>query len=98
MGVWERSPEGIRIANGNVGLQADFRRALPDYTATDNVGSAYCVRNYVVDKHLGGPEGLAAARQLLAQHGLRLVLDFVQIGRASCRERVEISVVAVRVI
>src|SRR5437764_4380458 len=77
MGVWERSPESIRIANGNVGLQADFRRALPDYTPADNVGSAYCVRNYVVDGHLGGPEGLAVARQMLAQRGLRLVLDFV---------------------
>ena len=77
MGVWERSPESIRIANGNLGLQADFRRALPDYTPADNVGSAYCVRNYVVDEHLGGPEGLAVARQMLAQRGLRLVLDFV---------------------
>ena len=77
MGVWERSPEGIRIANENVNLQADFRRALPDYTPADNVGSAYCVRKYVVDEHLGGPKGLATARQMLAQRGLRLILDFV---------------------
>ena len=77
MGVWERSPAGISIANENVGLQADFHQALPDYTPADNVGSAYCVRNYVVDQHLGGPEGLAAARQMLAQRGLRLILDFV---------------------
>jgi len=77
MGVWERSPEGIRIANENESLQADFRRALPDYTPADNVGSAYCVRRYVVDERLGGPEGLAAARQMLAQRGLRLILDFV---------------------
>jgi Alpha amylase, catalytic domain len=77
MGVWERSPQGIRIANANAGLQADFRRALPDYTPADNVGSAYCVRNYVVDQHLGGPEGLVVARQMLAQRGLRLILDFV---------------------
>src|SRR5262252_2294570 len=52
MGVWERSQQGMRIANENVGLQADFRRALPDYTLADNVGSAYSVRRYVVDKHL----------------------------------------------
>ena len=77
MGVWERSPEGIRIANENESLQADFRRALPDYTPADNVGSAYCVRRYVVDEHLGGPERLATARQMLAQRGLRLILDFV---------------------
>src|SRR5258708_8498517 len=77
MGVWERSPEGMRVANENQSLQADFRRALPDYTLADNVGSAYCVRRYVVDEHLGGPDGLAAARQMLAQRGLRLILDFV---------------------
>lgn len=77
MGVWERSPEGKRIANNNADRQADFRRALPDYTSADNVGSAYCVRRYVVDDHLGGPEGLASARQMLAQRGLGLILDFV---------------------
>ncbi|RNC68250.1 MAG: alpha-amylase [Desulfuromonadales bacterium] len=77
MGVWERSPAGIRIAMGNEGLLADFRRALPDFTDEDNVGSPYCVRNYVVDPHLGGPEGLAIARRELARRGLRLILDFV---------------------
>jgi hypothetical protein len=77
MGVWERSPAGIRVAMGNQGLLADFRRALPDFTEADNVGSPYCVRDYVVDPHLGGPEGLAIARKELAKRGLRLILDFV---------------------
>ena len=77
MGVWERSPQGIRIANENVGLQADFLRVLPDYTLADNVGSAYSVHRYIVDAHLGGPEGLAKARHMLTQRGLRLILDFV---------------------
>ncbi len=77
MGVWERSPEGIRIANENADLQASFRHLLPDYTIADNVGSAYCVRRYIVDEHLGGPAGLAIAREMLAQRGLRLLLDFV---------------------
>ena len=77
MGVWERSPEGIRISMTNDGLLADFRRALPDFTERDNVGSPYCVRRYVADAHLGGPEGLAAARSKLAERGVRLILDFV---------------------
>ena len=77
MGVWERSPAGIAIANRNEGLIEDFKRALPDFRPQDNVGSAYCVRRYVVDKQLGGPEGLSAARQELAKRGLRLILDFV---------------------
>jgi hypothetical protein len=35
------------------------------------------VRRYVVDKHLGGPQGLAIARQELARRGMGLILDFV---------------------
>ncbi|HEX5217347.1 MAG TPA: alpha-amylase family glycosyl hydrolase [Vicinamibacterales bacterium] len=77
MGVWERSPAGIAISMRNPGLLADFRRALPDFVAADNVGSPYCVRRYVVDEHLGGPEGLAAARRALSDRGLRLILDYV---------------------
>lgn len=77
MGVWERSPGGITIANKNNGLQQDFRRALPDYNPEDNVGSPYCVRRYDVDEHLGGPRGLATARKELAARGLWLVLDYV---------------------
>lgn len=77
MGAWERSPAGIAIANRNEGLLADFRRALPDFRVEDNVGSPYCVRRYVADAYLGGREGLAKAREALARHGMRLVLDFV---------------------
>ena len=77
MGVWERSPAGIDISMRNTGLLEDFRKALPDFSAQDNVGSPYCVRRYVVDEHLGGPKGLAAARGMLRERGLRLILDFV---------------------
>ncbi len=77
MGVWERSPEGIRIAMRNEGLLGDFRRALPDFTEEDNVGSPYCVRRYEVDPHMGGRESLAKARKELAKRGMRLILDFV---------------------
>ncbi|HUJ18011.1 MAG TPA: alpha-amylase family glycosyl hydrolase [Nitrospirota bacterium] len=77
MGVWERSPAGIGISMRNKGLLDDFKRALPDFSAQDNVGSPYCVRRYVVAQHLGGPKGLAAARKALAQRGIRLILDLV---------------------
>jgi len=77
MGVWERSPAGIAIANQNKGLLDDFRRALPDFRPEDNAGSPYCVRRYVVDPHLGGPDGLAIARRELSKRGINLVLDFV---------------------
>ncbi|WP_371569319.1 alpha-amylase family glycosyl hydrolase [Streptomyces canus] len=77
MGVWERSPAGLEIALHDEGLRASFREALPDVTDADIAGSPYCVRDYVVDASLGGPEGLAAARTQLAARGLRLILDYV---------------------
>jgi hypothetical protein len=77
MGVWERSPSGIAISMKNKELLSDFRHALPDFIPQDNVGSPYCIRRYVVDRHLGGPNGLAHARRMLAVRGMRLILDFV---------------------
>jgi Alpha amylase, catalytic domain len=77
MGVWERSPAGISIANQNAGLLQDFRRALPDFQLPDNVGSPYCVRGYQVDPQLGGRHGLKIARDELTKRGMRLLLDFV---------------------
>jgi Alpha amylase, catalytic domain len=77
MGVWERSPAGIAIANRNDNLLNDFRRALPDFHLEDNVGSPYCVHRYEVDEHFGGPAGLAIARKELAKRGMYLILDFV---------------------
>ncbi|WP_053850805.1 alpha-amylase family glycosyl hydrolase [Streptomyces sp. NRRL B-24085] len=77
MGVWERSPAGREIALRDRGLMDSFRAALPDLTEADIAGSPYCVRDYVVDASLGGPDGLAAARAQLAARGVRLILDHV---------------------
>jgi hypothetical protein len=56
---------------------ADFRRALPDFGAGDNVLSPCCVRRYAVDERIGGRAGLASARRQLASRGIRLILDYV---------------------
>ena len=32
MGVWERSPEGRKVARELPGLQQEYRNALPDYS------------------------------------------------------------------
>ncbi len=77
MGVWERSPIGIRIARTLPALQTEYRKALPDYSLEDVVGSPYSVHRYVADEHLGGPQGLAEARGELARRGMRVILDFV---------------------
>ena len=77
MGVWERSPAGIAVANRSHSLLESFRLAVPDFEPSDNVGSPYCIRRYVVDDHLGGADGLAAARRELSTRGVRLIVDFV---------------------
>ncbi len=77
MGVWERSPEGRRIALANEQLMAGLRQTLPDLRPDDVLGSPFCVQRYEVDPHLGGREGLARAREALARRGIRLILDFV---------------------
>jgi len=77
MGVWERSPAGLALANANPGLLESFRQALPDVRADDIIGSPYCVHRYVADERFGGPEGLAAARAALSARGVRLILDYV---------------------
>ena len=69
MGVWERSPQGVRIASE----LAELRQFPP----ADITGSPYCIRDYSVDARFGGNGGLAAARFELARRGLRLILDFV---------------------
>ncbi len=77
MGVWERSPTGARIATENQGLLTEFRRILPDFKLEDVVGSPYCIRNFEVDAHLGGRQGLETARKELTSRGIHLILDFV---------------------
>jgi alpha amylase-like protein len=77
MGVWERSPAGLAIAEADPGLDAGNRAALPDLRDGDVIGSPYCVRDYAVDARFGGRAALAAAREALAARGLGLILDYV---------------------
>jgi hypothetical protein len=77
MGVWERSPAGLDAAAHDAAVQDALRAALPDLAPADVAGSPYCVRRYVADAALGGPEALAIARAELARRGLRLILDYV---------------------
>src|SRR4051812_20568880 len=68
MGVWQRSPVGARIAR---------QRLAGEVPSEDVIGSAYCIRDYRVDDHLGGDAGLAAARDALGRRGVKLILDYV---------------------
>jgi hypothetical protein len=77
MGVWRRSPAGMKIAQNHPALFEEYRKAFPDLTSDDIVGSPYCIQEYTVDEHLGGPEGLSATRAALSDCGISLILDFV---------------------
>jgi hypothetical protein len=77
MGVWERSPEGVRMARESPNQMAEWRELLPDLVAEDVIGSAYSIRRFEVDAALGGRQGLAKARAALAERGARLIVDFV---------------------
>jgi hypothetical protein len=77
MGVWQRSPGARRVAQTFPAWQDAFRRALPDLTGDDVVGSPYAIGDYRVDPVLGGDEGLASLRRRLMELDLRLILDFV---------------------
>ena len=77
MGVWQRSPAGLRIALADPGAGRGQPRRPPGPRPEDVIGSPYCVRDYVVDERFGGPAALAAAREQLAARGLGLILDYV---------------------
>jgi Alpha amylase, catalytic domain len=77
MGVWTTGLAAIRLARADPGLRADYRRALPDLTDGDVIGSPYAVSRYQVSADLGGPAALASLRASFAVYGMRLMLDFV---------------------
>ncbi|MBP9500728.1 MAG: hypothetical protein KBF17_01060 [Candidatus Promineofilum sp.] len=77
MGVWELSPVGLAMALEDEGRKQAILSTLPDAKPEDIAGSPYCIRNYKVDKALGGRKGLARARAKLAERGMGLILDFV---------------------
>ena len=76
-GSGSAGPPGWKSPCGTRGCSRSSGEPSLTFSAEDNVGSPYCVRRYAVDRHLGGPKGLAAARKALARRGLRLILDFV---------------------
>src|SRR5437588_7578727 len=77
MGVWERSPAGLAIAQRNPELELSFRATLPDLSNDDVIGSPYCVRSYELEPRFGEPTALGAARAALARRGIGLILDYV---------------------
>ena len=74
MGVWTRSPGSRSIA---LGFLPQYRKALPDITPADVIGSPYAVHAWQVAPELGGRTALAELRRRLRERGIGLLLDFV---------------------
>lgn len=77
MGVWTTGDVSRGIARTHEGLQADYKKILPDCTVEEVQGSPYSVADYAVPKVYGGDEGLRSLRERLAARGMSLILDFV---------------------
>jgi glycosidase len=77
MGVWTPSAIGVEIARTHEGLQQEYKRTLPDWSAEDVAGSPYAVKSYTVPPKLGGDQGLIHLRKRLRERGMALFLDFV---------------------
>lgn len=77
MGVWQTGEAGRRIALSRKDLLTEWRKVLPRLRPEDVAGSPYAVQEYRVHRDFGGDEALAAFRRKLAEHGVRLILDFV---------------------
>lgn len=77
MGVWTHSKLSREIARTDERLREEYRRALPDVTDEDIVGSPYAVGSYTVSQALGGARALQSLRRKLAERGIALILDYV---------------------
>ena len=77
LGVWQTGEPGQRVAASDLGLLAEYQRALPDLQEPDICGSCFAVKEYHVHSDFGGDEALARLRERLHRRRLRLILDFV---------------------
>lgn len=77
LGVWCTGEAGRRVSRTNPDWLREYRRVLPDLAEDDIQGSCFAITGYDVDPALGGDAALLRLRDRLAEHGLRLMLDFV---------------------
>ena len=76
-GHLEASAFGRQLARSEPSLTRAFDRALPDWTARDVVGSAYCIAAYEPDPRIGTWDDLAGFRARLHARGMLLMVDFI---------------------
>lgn len=77
LSVWRTSLAGRQVSRTNPDWRKDFEETLPDLRETDIAGSGFAITGYSAHPDFGGDQALARLRQRLADHGLKLMLDFV---------------------
>jgi hypothetical protein len=82
MGVWSEGTRARAEALKDARRQHFYSKLLPAvggdcWKEEDVAASPYAIADYQVSAELGGEEGLAAFREALHRHGLKLMLDFV---------------------
>lgn len=77
MGVWSAGKLGVKIAREHAALSETYKRALPDLSDEDVVGSPYAVHAYTISQSLGGAKALQTFRKKLDKKRIGLVLDYV---------------------
>src|ERR1017187_720944 len=77
MGVWTTGPRARAEALKHPDLRRAYDQVLPGWQEADIAGSPYAIGDYQVPPALGGEAGLAAFRERLHEHGMRLLLDYV---------------------
>lgn len=77
MGVWVTGARSRACARHLPGLRKTCRELMPDFSVADILGSPFAVAGYQVARALGGEDALREFRRRLAEHGLKLILDFI---------------------
>jgi hypothetical protein len=77
LGVWKTGTAARRISQSSIGLQGEFRRALPDFCKKDVCGSCFAIQAYEVHPDFGGNGAMERLRARIHARGMRLLLDFV---------------------
>lgn len=77
MGTWTTGALSRACARNLPGLRKTCRALMPDFSVADILGSPFAITAYQVARSLGGEGSLKKFRRRLADHGLKLILDFI---------------------
>ncbi|MBN2572312.1 MAG: glycosidase [Ignavibacteriales bacterium] len=77
MGVWKTCKTTIKKYCLTDELISEYKKALPDYTADDVIGSPYSVDKYIFDPQIGTKEDFIKFKSMINKLGIKLILDFI---------------------